>query len=253
MVRLFALSDIHVDFEENWVWLKKLSEHDYKGDVLILAGDVAYSTALIQKTFKALKKLFSEVLYVPGNHDLWVKRPESKTSLDKFQTVREIALDSGLRLDPVRFGNVTVVPLLGWYDYSFGRPSEELKKSWVDYVACKWPEGWDDAKITKHFTSMNEKHLDLNNQIVVSFSHFLPRADLLPSKIPSVHRKLYPVFGTSLLERQVRTLGSKIHIYGHHHLNLRVSEGNTAYINNALGYPYETNISSRKLLCVLDV
>ena len=253
MVRLFTISDIHVDFEENWIWLQKLSECDYKDDVLILAGDVARSTALIQKTFEVLKKLFSEVLYVPGNHDLWVNRNEGETSLNKFHTIREIALDSGLRLDPVRFGNVTVVPLLGWYDYSFGQPSEELKESWVDYVACKWPYGWDDAKITKHFTSMNEKHLDLSNQVVVSFSHFLPRVDLLPSKIPPVHRKLYPVFGTSLLDRQVCALGSNIHIYGHHHLNLRVSENDTVYINNALGYPYETKISSRKLLCVLEL
>ena len=252
-MRLFALSDIHVDFEENWTFIEELSEYDYKNDVLILAGDVAHSTSLIKKTFEALKKRFLEVIYVPGNHDLWVNHKEDETSLDKFKTVNKIATKNGVRLDPVKFGSLTVLPLFGWYDYSFGQPVEELKRSWVDYVACKWPESWDEAKITQHFTSMNEKHLDIKNKIIVSFSHFLPRVDILPSEIPPIHRKLFPVFGTSILDKQIRTLGSNIHIYGHHHLNLQVSTNNTVYINNALGYPYENNISSRKLLCILEV
>ena len=40
--RVFALSDIHVDFDVNAQWVEGLSSVDYRDDVLILAGDVTH-------------------------------------------------------------------------------------------------------------------------------------------------------------------------------------------------------------------
>ena len=34
---------------------------------------------------------------------------------------------------------VQFAPLLGWYDYSFGEPSEALRDMWMDFRACRWP------------------------------------------------------------------------------------------------------------------
>ena len=252
-MRIFAISDIHVDFEENWTWLQNLSQHDYTEDVLILAGDIGHTIPLLQGTFEIVSRCFSEVLYVPGNHDLWVRRHDYETSLGKFQAVRDIAIDHGLHLEPMQFGALTIVPLLGWYDYSFGQPANKLRKVWADYKACRWPDDWDENQITQHFISMNEGHLDISNQVVVSFSHFLPRIDIMPVSMPLEHKVLYPVFGSSLLESQIRTLGSQIHIYGHHHLNRRLCTDATVYINNALGYPHEKKITSRKLQCILEI
>ena len=39
-MRVFALSDIHIDYHENEQWLSRLSSMDYQEDILILAGDV---------------------------------------------------------------------------------------------------------------------------------------------------------------------------------------------------------------------
>ncbi|MDY6835319.1 MAG: metallophosphoesterase family protein [Chloroflexota bacterium] len=253
-MRIFALSDIHVDYDENWTWLQELSEHDYTEDILLLAGDVAHSITLLQRALKTLKKCFAEVLFVPGNHDLWVdRRSQSKTSLDKFQTVKEIALDAGLRLDPAQFGSVTVVPLLGWYDYSFGQPGDELQGAWMDYKACRWPDDWEEREITQHFMAMNDHSPSISEGKVVTFSHFLPRVDIMPAAMPAIHKRLFPVLGTSLLEKQVRTLRSHIHVYGHHHLNRRIERDDVVYINNALGYPHETRIASRRLQCILEL
>ena len=141
---------------------------------------------------------------------------------------------------------------MGWYDYSFGQPSNELFEMWMDFTACKWPDDLDESGITCYFTSMNEEFLDIKNQSVISFSHFLPRIDLMPSYIPPVKRILYPVLGSILLEQQIRRLGSDIHIYGHSHVNRRISKENTLYINNAYGYPNETRITAKKLLCVFE-
>lgn len=38
LVRVFTVSDIHIDYDENRRWLHSLSQSDYQADVLILAG-----------------------------------------------------------------------------------------------------------------------------------------------------------------------------------------------------------------------
>jgi predicted phosphodiesterase len=42
-MRLFALSDVHVDYEANAEWIRGISASDCRDDVLILAGDVAHT------------------------------------------------------------------------------------------------------------------------------------------------------------------------------------------------------------------
>ena len=74
----------------------------------------------------------------------------------------------------------------------------------------------------------------------------------MPSYIPFAKMVLYPVLGTTLLEKQIRRLGSNIHIYGHTHVNANVVKDNIRYINNAFGYPYEHHIAAKEMLCVWE-
>ena len=73
-MRIFAISDIHVDYEMNARWLAGLSMSEYREDVLILAGDVSDSLRRFDWALSLLTARFRRVLYVPGNHDLWVLR-----------------------------------------------------------------------------------------------------------------------------------------------------------------------------------
>jgi hypothetical protein len=41
-----------------------------------------------------------------------------------------------------------------------------------------------------------------------------------------------------------------MHVYGHSHINRRVEIDGVSYINNAFGYPSETAITSKRLLCI---
>jgi predicted phosphodiesterase len=253
VLRVFAISDIHIDYEENRRWLYKLSQYDYQNDILILAGDVTDTMPLLGEGFDALKSRFREVMYIPGNHDLWVHRNGGYNSLEQFQAVKKLAGDSGIRTEPAHFGPLSIIPLFGWYDYSFGQPSTEIFKVWLDYTACTWPDDFDEPKITQHFIAMNEPYLDIKNQTIISFSHFLPRIDLMPFLIPPGKRTLYPVLGSSLLEQQIRKLRSDIHIYGHSHINMRNFKDNTIYINNAFGYPHETRQTAKNMFCVFEI
>jgi predicted phosphodiesterase len=250
-MRVFALSDIHVDYDANAKWVGDLSIADYQDDVLILAGDVSDNRRLLGWCLGTLARRFRKLLFVPGNHDLWVIRDDKeKHSLQKFDEVRGAVESSGASMEVFRERGVTIVPLLGWYDYSFGDPSDELRSVWMDYHACRWPLGYGDREVAAHFASFNELHFSIPGDKVITFSHFLPRIDVMPGYIPTANRLLYPILGSSLLEQQLRNVNSQLHVYGHSHVNRDVTIDGVSYINNAFGYPSETLTTSKGLVCI---
>ena len=250
-MRIFALSDIHVDYEVNAKWVANLSAADYRDDVLILAGDVTDELRLLEWCLTTLASRFRRVMFVPGNHELWVVRDGGeKNSLQKFQEVARVVEGSGASMRPFREPNVAVIPLFGWYDYSFGEPSDELRSMWMDYYACRWPAGFEERQITAHFCALNGGRFGSDDDTVITFSHFLPRIDVMPSYIPSSRRLLYPVLGSTALERQLRLHSPNIHVYGHSHVNRSAELDGVLYINNAFGYPGESRIAAKRLLCI---
>lgn len=249
-MRVFAISDIHVDYEMNARWLAELSASDYREDVLILAGDVSDSLERVEWALSILAARFLRVMYVPGNHELWVIRDgKHHTSLDKFERLRAVVEQSGASMQAQAWERVAIVPLQGWYDYSFGSPSNELLESWMDFHACRWPAHFQMQDVAAYFQALNRPPPP-HSGTLISFSHFLPRIDLMPTYIPRAKRVLYPVLGSMRLEEQLRALKSRIHVYGHSHVNRQIAIDDVTYINNAFGYPDETRISAKELLCI---
>lgn len=255
-MRVFALSDLHIDYPQNGAWLNQLSTADYQADSLILAGDVTDKTCLLADSFWQLARRFKNVLYVPGNHELWIIRSRENTSFDKFDIVTRLARENGLSMAPFQHESFTLVPLLGWYDFSFGEPTPWLRDHWMDFHACDWGElHHNEAAITTYFTQKNETAIRLatTNRVshpVISFSHFLPRIDLMPDTISAANQRLYPVLGSHQIEQQIRRLQSTTHIYGHSHVNRHITLEGITYINNAFGTPHEKRITAKKLLCI---
>ena len=60
-MRIFALSDLHVDFEENLAWVQAISPVDYQRDVLIVAGDITHQIERLLQTFDAAKAVSSRL------------------------------------------------------------------------------------------------------------------------------------------------------------------------------------------------
>jgi predicted phosphodiesterase len=250
-MRVFALSDIHIDYDVNAEWIANLSVAEYQDDVLILAGDVTDSRRLLDWCLSALAKRFKKVLFTPGNHDLWVMREDREmNSLQKFDDVRAVVESSGASMRAFRERDLSVIPLLAWYDYSFGEPSEKLKRVWMDYRACRWPSGYTEKDVATHFAAFNNKQVSAAGDTVITYSHFLPRIDLMPGFVPGANGFLYPVLGSAQLDSQLRSLNSSIHVYGHSHVNRHVKIDGVSYINNAFGYPRETRITSKRLMLI---
>ena len=257
-MRIHAVSDLHIDHAHNRDWLSGLSNYDYQEDVLILGGDISDDLDRVKWCFEVVKSRFSAVLFVPGNHDLWVIRDPGITSLDKFDLVENTTQQFDVETSVWCERDVCIVPFLGWYDYSFGAPGDWLSQRWMDFRACRWPEFNDNPKeISDFFWQRNQANTSqamaissISNKTVISFSHFLPRIDVMPKRIPAEHRRLYPVLGSQALDTTLREIGSTMHIYGHSHVNRSIFIDEIHYINNAFGYPKETRIASKALCCV---
>ena len=57
-MRVFAISDVHVDYKQNMDWLLSLSLTAYRRDVLVLAGDVTDSVSRFREAVGALAARF---------------------------------------------------------------------------------------------------------------------------------------------------------------------------------------------------
>jgi predicted phosphodiesterase len=264
--RLYAVSDIHVDYAENMQRIVDLSDADYRQDSLILAGDVSDDLQLLAKVFIELKKKFAKVFYLPGNHELWVRRKECVSSVEKLRLIQQLCDDIGILREPRIIGYdrqslpLWVVPLYSWYSqpeegpYSlyWNKPGEDrTHEMWSDFYFTKWPEL--NTSVSEWFHALNEANIGKQyNGTVVSFSHFLPRQELIfwrgkPPTLAEIAAYADPVPGFNFsrvagcqrLEAQIRRLGAKAHVYGHQHMNRAREYDGVKYISNCLGYPHE--------------
>ncbi|GJM12615.1 MAG: serine/threonine protein phosphatase [Pseudohongiella sp.] len=252
-MRVFAVSDIHVDYEENLDWILGLNGEDYADDILILAGDVTDKMSLLERVFDSLVECFRAVLFVPGNHELWVQEDDFDCSLQKFEAIASLCKSCGVHDDVFELGDISFVPLHSWYDFSFGEPDRHLRRAWRDFRACSWPEHLAKSQdVTEYFLSLNTSKLKVRNKTVISYSHFLPRIDVMPAGIPVKRRNVYPVLGSEALGVQVKELKPRIHVYGHSHVNQAIELDDIHFVNNAFAYPSEGHIARKQLKCIFE-
>jgi hypothetical protein len=265
MRRVVTISDIHVDHRENRSWLEQLCHEDHGDDILILAGDVASSFQGVKWALEQVSDAYSKVFFVPGNHDLWVRRDEGLDSLQRFSELLDLCSSLGVMTRRLMLSDsdgrdgLLIVPLFSWYsEADEGAESLFLPKKgedktlamWADRVRIRWPKF--DLSPANYFLGLNQiDHRSEATVPVISFSHFLPRQDLIFSSEAERERfgnqggdrapsfNFSRVAGSSGIERQVRHLGSTIHVHGHQHRNRdRVIDG-IRYVSHCLGYPQE--------------
>lgn len=231
-MRIYAISDLHTDFRENRAALERAGLTGHGDDALIVAGDVADAEATIRETLQWLAGRFAEVFFVPGNHELWV-RNEERDSMEKFRAVLRLCDQVGVRTEPARVGGVWIVPLFSWYDASFdvrGEGVEEELEAWSDRYFCRWPAGME--RVDEAFLRMNEPRVRPYDAPVITFSHFVPRPELVPPARYLRFRGLPLVAGSMGIEAQIRRILPRVHVFGHTHIpSDKVIEG-VRYVQN---------------------
>ncbi len=123
---LRAVSDLHVGHRGNAGVLDELHPQ-HPGDWLIVAGDVAEKVSQVRDTLARLAERYERVVWVPGNHELWIGREdEGLTSTGKYDRLVEECRVLGVLTpeDPYPLwtgpgGPAWVVPMFLLYDYSW--------------------------------------------------------------------------------------------------------------------------------------
>lgn len=231
-MRIYAISDLHTDFRENRAALEGAALAGHRDDALIVAGDVADGEGVLRETLAFLAGRFAEVFFVPGNHELWV-RGEERDSMEKFAAVLRLCDQVGVRTAPARVGGAWVVPLFSWYHPDFdvrGEGVEEELEAWSDRYFCRWPAGVE--RVDEAFLAMNEPRVRGYDAPVITFSHFVPRPELLPPARYLRFRGLPLVAGSLGIEAQIRRINPRVHVFGHTHIPAdRVIDG-VRYVQN---------------------
>eukprot|EP00980_Cylindrotheca_fusiformis_P030433 scaffold24801_cov181-Cylindrotheca_fusiformis.AAC.11 len=218
--RVLCISDLHVDHADNMQWLANHTGLVAEGvelcnsDLVIVAGDISHDLERIEQCFSYLQRRGPSILFVPGNHEAWLKSSEIETgnSIQKLQTIYELCDRMGVITDPVFVGNtkerphgLCIVPLESWYDGTLSvKNLEDLchdfgRWPWVDFIRCRWP-GFPsmespNKKIPRGLAQFFfEKNIDSLNKVkailaksdstfspgLMTVSHFLPNQQCLP-------------------------------------------------------------------------
>jgi 3',5'-cyclic AMP phosphodiesterase CpdA len=259
--RLLAISDLHVGYDDNRAIVERMRPgHD--GDWLIVAGDVGERFTDIMWALTQLKRHFAEVLWLPGNHELWTPPgdPDLRGQARYDALVRELR---GLGVitpeDPYPLwegpeGPVAVCPLFLLYDYT-----------WRDGT----PGAADKEQALAHSRELGvvctDEHLlhpdplpGIDDWCRARVAATAARLDALDPALPTVlanhwplHREptevlRYPSFalwcGTELTEDwHVRYRATEV-VYGHLHIPRVIWRDGIRFTEASLGYPREWGV-----------
>jgi predicted phosphodiesterase len=263
-MRIFAMSDFHIEKQINKLWVDMLSSTYFTKDAIIVAGDISDNLSKLKKTLISIRSKFAEIFFIPGNHELWIRKNQFGDSIEKFHKILEICKTIDVKTAPFKMGindefPVWILPLQSWYvkpeesycSLFIPRPGDDPSlQMWNDNYFIKWPSFNGYTHAADYFMGLNKEYIGAKYDApVISFSHFLPRRDLiLPTEDElKIYRKYSShstfnftrVAGCSGLESQIRVLRSKIHIYGHQHRNRVRQFEDIWYVSHCLGYPGE--------------
>ncbi|WP_088362665.1 metallophosphoesterase [Bacillus cereus] len=190
-MRILVCNDMHLDINSNYLGRNLLPEFiealkKKKPDLIIIPGDI---TDFADQTIKILevieKNVGVKVLFVPGNHDVWVDNTES--SWDSYKLFADHS--TTLIGKPYHINDeYVVVGDMGWYDYSFAPESipfntmrSRKKTLWQDGKFVRW--GMDDPELMQKQMNAIQKGLEANRDKKVIFvNHFVPYKDFITYK-----------------------------------------------------------------------
>lgn len=125
-MKLLAISDLHVGFRVNREAVERLPPSP--DDWLILAGDVGESPAHLEFALRTLVPRFRQIVWVPGNHELWTPRvdPHAPRGVARYEQLVALCRTYGVLTPedpyPVWPGDssmTALTPVFLLYDYSF--------------------------------------------------------------------------------------------------------------------------------------
>jgi predicted phosphodiesterase len=252
-MKLYAVSDLHLGNKANRRALSDVSSHP--GDWLILAGDIGETAAHLELAFKALKPRFAQLVWVPGNHELWTLPVANATARGhfKYNELVELCRSYGVLTpeDPYPIitidGNaIRIAPLFLLYDYSF-RPLDIPIEQALEW-ACETGDVCSDVVLLDPYPypgiaewcharcELTERRLERcrNDLPTVLINHFPLREDL--ARLPSIPR--FTVWcGTRRTEDWHLRFNATVVVSGHLHIPSTSHRDGVRFEEVSFGYP----------------
>jgi hypothetical protein len=268
-MKLYAISDLHLGYEANRRALSGIAGHP--GDWLILAGDVGETAAHLELAFSILKPRFAQLIWVPGNHELWTlpSGREAARGRFKYDELVDLCRAHGVltpedRYPIVRVGgqDVRIAPLFLLYDYSF-RPSDVPLERAVEWagetgVFCSdevllHPDPyagraeWCHARCESTELRLRTCRNDLPTVLI---NHFPLREDL--ARLPRIPR--FSLWcGTRRTEDWHVRFNATVVVSGHLHIRSTSRRDGVRFEEVSLGYPHQWGGSTTLDHCVREI
>ena len=256
-MRLWAISDLHLSHPRNREALDDVPAHP--DDWLILAGDISDGPRRLDGCFSRLNGKFRQVVWIPGNHELWSlpRDPDGLRGLALYHRLVELARHHGVLTpeDPYPVidhpaGQLLVAPLFLLYDYSY-RPAHVPVDQVIEWAAeansvCAdeallHPEpfanraAWCVSRCQETAARLAACPADLPKVLI---NHF-PLEEQL-AVLPRVPR-FTPWCGTRLTHGWHRRFNACAVVYGHLHIRGTRWLDGVPFQEVSLGYPDQWN------------
>jgi len=244
-LRVQYCSDLHLEFEQNSRYLAA-NPLDIKGDILILAGDIVpmHDEFFSDPFFSYISKNFSQVFWVPGNHEYYYKDISDYKSSFNIRLLGNINIVSNIEL---MYEGVNFIFSTLWSRISEGNEREIMQR--VSDFECI---SINNRKLrASDFNSLHEQNLCFLKKSLVTrkgktvvVTHHVPSVMCNADKHNgSTINEAFCVDLTSFIERS----NADFWIFGHSHYNQKpLIIGKTIMVTNQLGYVHLNEYRSFK-------
>ena len=255
-MNLLAISDLHLGHEINRKALDSIERRPK--DWLVLAGDIGDSEAQLADAFMFLRLRFAQLIWTPGNHELWTTdsapgSPQATRGEARYDALVALARSFGVLTPedpyPIWPGSkqpIVIAPLFTLYDYSF-RPDEVAVADVVEWAAAEgivtademlidpvpYPDraAWCAARVEKTAARLAALPDDYATVLV---NHYpLEREHAFLPRVP----RFAPWCGTQLTDGWHSRFRAKAVVYGHLHIRRQFEQEGVEFHEVSLGYP----------------
>lgn len=252
-MKLYAISDLHLDRRDNWEAFLQLTAHPH--DWLIVAGDISSNLEQFRLAIGALAHSFAQVFWTPGNHDLWTL-PQDKSGLrglERYNQLVAICREFGVLTPEDPYAQwpgdgpgYVIAPIFTLYDYSF-RPdhvAEEAAVAWAEEsgVVCvdeyalhpdPFPTRGVWCTVRCRYTEKRLAEAGAHGPLILA-NHYPLRRD-------HAHLRRIPRFsiwcGTRRTEEWHTRFAAAAVVYGHLHIRRSHARDGVRFEEVSLGYP----------------
>ena len=258
-MKLFAISDLHVGYEENRRAVQAMPAHP--DDWLMLAGDTGEAPSHLELVLRTLVRRFAQLVWTPGNHDLWTPRTwtAGQRGVPHYERLVALCRKYGVLTPEDPYAEWPgegppriIVPAFTLFDYSF-RPPAVARDEAVAWAAASGVrsadedllapdpfatcDDWCAARVAA--TEARLTALPRDTRIIMA-NHFPLRREL--AVLPRIPR--FSIWcGTMMTEQWHRRFNVEAVVYGHLHLRSTKEIDGVRFEEVSLGYPRQWNQS----------